>query len=621
MSADIIPLLKVHEYFHGVNDEALQEIVRHAQVTHHPAGSVVHEANVLLTTVGFVLRGRLKAVRISTRGTESFFRMIERGEQFGMMVGALDEPVPIRVVALETTTILSLDYEKAMELTLTLPDLRRSWLKTYARSLRKEFLGAAPKQAPIMLALIHESPSTHWAAERLIDRLCEVGEKLGVFSDSDRWRGSPNVQFQSLRDDGRDLEPEEIRQQAAKWQDANRVIFDIQAGLHPDRTERAMNLVDRAVFFVPAGEIDVTIRRLKPLNVPGCGWRDKISIAWLLESGTPVAPALPELRDFAARDFKIAETPFQPPWGRSLAAGLERLVHDLRGVRIGVALGGGAARGMSHVGVLKALEQNGIVVDMIAGTSAGAMTGVLYASGFDGDYLANQFSTDLRPSWIFRHLPRGNHWYLIYKYRRGQFEPMLRKYIHDWKLEQLAIPSLSVTVDLVSGQSVVRERGDAVHAILESINLPVLSVPIIRDRQALIDGGLVNNIPADVLVSLGCNFVIAVSVTAKMEKQFCNITPDAPAASGKSPSIVQTILRSLLVQNHSLNSFGVRPADMVIEPDVTGFDLTEFMRAKELAAIGEAAALEQIPKIQQLLTRLDPQLFRQFSDVPERQRS
>ena len=144
MSDEIIPMLKLHEYFRGAGDEALKEVARHGQVTHHPAGSVVHEANVVLTTIGFVLRGRLKAVRIDARGNEWFFRMIERGEQFGMMVGALAEPVPIRVVALEATTILSLDYEQAMELTLTLPDLRRLWLKTYARGLQKHFLGAAP---------------------------------------------------------------------------------------------------------------------------------------------------------------------------------------------------------------------------------------------------------------------------------------------------------------------------------------------------------------------------------------------------------------------------------------------------------------------------------------------
>jgi predicted acylesterase/phospholipase RssA len=205
---------------------------------------------------------------------------------------------------------------------------------------------------------------------------------------------------------------------------------------------------------------------------------------------------------------------------------------------------------------------------------------------------------------------RGDQFYLLYKYRRGHFDPMLRKYLNDWRLEQLATPCLSVTVDLVGGDSIVRDRGDATHAILESINLPVLSLPIVRDGQALIDGGLVNNIPADVLVSMGCNFVIAVSVTAKMEKRFCNITSGNGNSTNRRPGTIQTILRSLLVQNYSLNAIGVQPADVVIAPDVTGIEPTEFMRAKELAAIGEAAALETIPTIQKLLGRLDPKLFR-----------
>src|SRR4029079_5037183 len=151
--------------------------------------------------------------------------------------------------------------------------------------------------------------------------------------------------------------------------------------------------------------------------------------------------------------------------------------------------------------------------------------------------------------------------------------------------------------DLGGGNSVVRERGDAVHAILESINLPVLSIPIIREGQALIDGGLVNNIPADVAVSLACNFVIPVSVTARMEKKFGGITPEGGGRRRKKPGVVQTILRSFQVQNHNLNAYGVGPADVFISPDVTGFELTAFTQAKEMAAIGEAATLEQIPRI------------------------
>ena len=617
MNDEVIPLLKVHEYFKDASDETLKEVARLGRVAQYPAGSVVHEADVVLTTVGFVLRGRLKAVRLSTNGTESLFRMIERGEQFGMMVGALGEAVPIRIVALEPSTILRLDYEEALELTLARPDLRRLWLKTYAGSLRKLFFGAAPRRSAMMLALIHDSPATRPAAERLIQRLCDVGEQLAVFSDSDRRPVSPDVRFRPLREDGRDLTSEEIREQVARWQDANRIIFDVHTFLTPERTARLMELVDRVVYFVSANAADAAIRRLQAIDVPGRGWRDKISVAWLLQGDSPVVSAVPNLTDLASRDFKIHETPPKLPSGRSLANGLERLVHDLRGVRVGVALGGGAARGLSHLGVLKALERSGIVVDMIAGTSAGAMTGIMYSAGLDPDYNADAFATDLRPSWIFRRLPQGNYWHLLYKYRRGKFDAMLRKYLHDWRLEQLAVPCLSVTVDLVSGNSVVRERGDAVHAILESINLPVLSVPIVRNGQALIDGGLVNNIPANVLVSMGCNFVIAVSVTAKLETSFCDIKPEKPTLSRNKPGIVPTILRSLLVQNYNLNAFGVQPADVVIEPDVTGIDPSEFMRAKELAAIGEAAALDQVPKIQRLLNRLDPQLFKPTSGTHE----
>jgi predicted acylesterase/phospholipase RssA len=200
--------------------------------------------------------------------------------------------------------------------------------------------------------------------------------------------------------------------------------------------------------------------------------------------------------------------------------------------------------------------------------------------------------------------------YLLYKYRRGQWDPMLRKYLHDWNLEQLAVPCYAVTADLVSGQAVVRDQGDAVHAILESINLPMLSSPICRNGQALIDGGVMNNIPADVLTSQGCNFIIAVSVTAKIAKQFGANKPDTPTPRMRTPSSLRTLLRTLEVQNVSLNAIGVQPAEVVIEPEVLDFDLSEFMRAKELATAGEKAALVQIPKIKQLLARLDAGLFK-----------
>ncbi|MDA7929092.1 DNA methyltransferase, partial [Mariniblastus sp.] len=218
------------------------------------------------------------------------------------------------------------------------------------------------------------------------------------------------------------------------------------------------------------------------LRVPSApGWANKINIVWILPGDCRIAPLAPELNKPAKRNFKLSfETP-PAKQSQGLINGFERIVHQLRGVRIGLALGGGAARGMAHLGILKALEENGIVVDMIAGTSVGAMTGVLYCSGMEPDDNVQRFIEDLTPPWIFRMLPNGGYWYLLWKYRRGHFDPMLRKYLKHSQLEQLTIPVQSVTVDLVSGQPIIRKQGDAVHAITESINLPVLSRPINRN--------------------------------------------------------------------------------------------------------------------------------------------
>ena len=148
------------------------------------------------------------------------------------------------------------------------------------------------------------------------------------------------------------------------------------------------------------------------------------------------------------------------------------------------------------------------------------------------------------------------------------------------------------------------------HSILESINLPGLSSPILGEQEALVDGGLVNNVPADVLVAKGCNFVIASSVTANLEKEFSGISRDKrDSTKPKKPSTLQVLMRGHLVQSCNMNAVGVQPADVVIAPDVTAFDLSEFERTDEMAAIGEQTAQETIAGIKQLLSKLDSKLF------------
>jgi len=608
---DKLLLFKMHGCSNGLDDEALQEIADAAELVRCVSGDYLHHADQRITSVFLIIHGRVEMSLLDVHGNVLMQRHQTAGGQFGALGAALSEPNEVDVVAREPTTLLRWDYSKALELTKKHEAFRRNFSKQIANQVRGFLYQDKYRKKPAIVAVFHESPASRALSLCLIRRLLEYGETPCVFSDRADWEPVEGVPHRPLMEGDRSLNEEDVRKQIHAWEDTRRVFIDVDAALNPQVASRIMEFSERVFWCVSPENRESAVNRLRTIESRAPGWKDKISIVWLLDGEQKVAPWVPELKELAASDFKVTFSQPSVHQSRALADGIERLVHELRGIRIGLALGGGAARGMAHLGVLKTLEQNGICIDMIAGTSAGAMTGMLYASGMDPSYSIECFMKDLKPSWLFRMLPRGDQWYLLYKYRRGQFDPMLREYLSDYRLEQLPVPMQTVTVDLVSGNTVVRDTGDAVHAVVESINLPVLSSPICREGSVLVDGGLVNNIPADVLVAKGCNFVIAVSVTAKMEQMFAKNQPDTPTSKMRRASTLQTVLRSYLVQSKNMNSIGVQPADVVIEPDVTQFELTEFNRTDELAAEGEKATSEEIARIKQLLSRLDDKMFSQ----------
>ncbi|QDV47931.1 hypothetical protein Enr13x_78430 [Stieleria neptunia] len=186
---------------------------------------------------------------------------------------------------------------------------------------------------------------------------------------------------------------------------------------------------------------------------------------------------------------------------------------------------------------------------------------------------------------------------------------MLRRYLNHLRMEQLVIPMTTIAVDLVEGSMLERKSGDATHNILESINLPPLALPIVKQGQAVVDGGLLNNVPANALFDQGCNFVIASTVTASLEKDFMSIRDKRSLAVGGLFPSLKVLMRQYMIQGHSMNDVGVQPADLVIAPDVTSFDLSEFTRADEMSVIGESAIKESIHRLKAMLAKLDPQLF------------
>jgi predicted acylesterase/phospholipase RssA len=305
----------------------------------------------------------------------------------------------------------------------------------------------------------------------------------------------------------------------------------------------------------------------------------------------------------ATLDFKVilAEEGESP--GIAQRQSLSRLVRHLDGTRIGLALGGGGARGLAHLGVLRAFDRAGIDFDLMSGVSSGALTGLSYAAGWPPDEALRLFKQDLTPRRLVRLLPGGSQWYMYAMFRLGAWERKLRVYSGDARLEQLRMPFSTEAVDLVQGREIVRDRGDVVRSILESINLPVIAPPILRDGMALVDGGILNNLPGDVLPERGAALVVGIDVVAKLPRRFSKRIAK-PDGRFRKPGMLQTLLRVNEVQDYGMTAIRAPAIDLIIAPDTSAFEFSDFTKGYELAEAGEAAAEAAIPQLKQMIADL-----------------
>ena len=594
----------------GFSEETFAAITSSAEMVEFRAGEMVVEVDSEITQVSFIISGRMQAALYDSLGKEIQRDIFVRGSVIGLFALGLSERSHMQVQASEPSTAIRLTLSDLLQLTAKYADFQLALFRLAANRFKRYVMDvdrSLPK--PSVVGIIHLSDASRPLVGRLARRLRELDESPCIAGDDERWKPNGDFPFMLLARDG-------DQQNALKdWAAHRRLFVDVGADHSLEAMKRFMSYVDVALWCLRPQDAEVAVDLLREVEESIPKWREKVRIVWILNAITPFAPYIPKLYELAERNFKLTFDPPRANQGSLLQQGFERIVHHLRGIRIGLALGGGAARGMAHLGVLKVLERNGIYIDMLAGTSAGALTGVMYASGLDPEYISQRFKIDLQPPWLFRQLPAGGYWYLLFKYRRNQFDPMLRQYLGQVRMEQLVIPTFAISVDLVEGEPLVREHGDATINVLESINLPPLSLPIIRSGQALVDGGLLNNIPANVLAAKKCNFVIASSVTAQLEKDFIDIRSKGRSRSNRFLATIPVIMRQTMIQGYRMNSVGIQPADFVVSPDVTSFDISEFTRADEMAIIGERTTNANVGNLLRMLSKLDSKLFENPSSV------
>jgi predicted acylesterase/phospholipase RssA/CRP-like cAMP-binding protein len=592
-----------------LNEEIIQDIAASAELMELPAGQVIIHLDAEINHAYFVVTGRLAGGLFDLLGKEIHRDIFERGSLVGLFSVLLPDRSHLHVEAVEPTTVIQLPLDELLRLTAKYREFQLAMFRIAASIVKHLVMVDRDLPKPAVVGVVHHSDASRPLTVELARRLRQLGESPCVAGDDVRWKPGDEIPHRLLFENGVSIGPERIKQLLKDWSSYNRLFVDFRADHSPDDLDRMVTYSDVILWCIQPQDVAAALQALRAVECAVPRLREKVCMVWILNHDAPAPPYVQELHEFADRDFKTYSGQLKPNQGKLLQQGVERIVHHLRGVQIGMALGGGAARGMAHLGVLKALEQHGIYVDMLAGTSAGAMVSGIYASGMDPEYAIRCFKNDLLPPWFFRRLPAGGYWYLLYKYRRRQFEPMLRKRLDNLRMEQLVIPVTMIAVDLVDGIPLIRDTGDATHNVLESINLPPLSLPIVQFEQAVVDGGLLNNVPANALVAKGCNFVIASTVTAKLEKDFMGIRSKKRRSASKFISTIQVIMRQNMIQSHSMNAVGVKPADFVIAPDVTSFDISEFTRADEMAVIGESATNESVHRLKGMLSKLDPKMF------------
>lgn len=253
--------------------------------------------------------------------------------------------------------------------------------------------------------------------------------------------------------------------------------------------------------------------------------------------------------------------------------------------KIALVLGAGVSKGFAHIGVLKILESNKIPIHMIVGTSVGSAVGSLYAYGYNAFQLQKMSFSIEKGDILDLTIPDNG-------FIKGEkLEEFINKTLKNTPMEKLKIPFYAVATEIKDGQEVVFGKGNTGQAVRASCSIPGIFRPVKIVDKMYVDGGVVSPVAVDAARRFGADIVIAVDISTGVERT-------------QPENTIETILQSLNVMYSKLASIQLCNADVVIKPKVGHIGSTDFSKRHEAILEGEKAAIEALPQIMQIITRL-----------------
>jgi len=249
---------------------------------------------------------------------------------------------------------------------------------------------------------------------------------------------------------------------------------------------------------------------------------------------------------------------------------------------VGLALSGGAARGFAHIGVIKVLQENDIDIHYVTGTSVGSIVGALFCGGY-----GPQEMVDIAESLKWSELvsPTFSGMGLV---SSKKLEGFIGELLGEMDFDELEIPFRAVAVDIARGEQVVFSSGSVARAARASSAVPGIFEPLVVDDRALVDGGVVNNLPVALAREMGARRVIAVDLNAQR------------GATGAPVNLIDVTFRSFAMLLNATSVDGREDADVLIQPDLDKFGYHDLSDSREMMARGERAAAAQLKKLRRL---------------------
>ena len=254
--------------------------------------------------------------------------------------------------------------------------------------------------------------------------------------------------------------------------------------------------------------------------------------------------------------------------------------------KLGLALGGGAARGFAHIGVIQVLEENGIKPDMVVGTSAGSVVAAFYASGKTGaqlQWLADSMDESQLTDWSVPFLSRG-------MLRGDALGRYVNTQLNGLRIEDVKMPLGIVATDLQTGDGILFQRGDISLAVRASSAVPSVFEPVRIGNKDYVDGGLVSPVPVRYARQMGAEIVIAVDISSRPE-------------DAKTNDILKVLLQTFSIMGKSISQLEMAQAEVVVRPVMPDVGSTEFAARKKSIEAGRAAMKLALPALKAALAK------------------